>query len=353
MHFVRARFFQKANRGVGDITLVCIHTAECGETTKAAENLASWGGGSNANKASWHYAVDSDSVTQSVEEKDIAWHAGPVNGFSIGVEHAGYARQTAEEWADAFSIATLERSAELVGGICERYDIPIRRLSAEQLKAGERRGICGHVDVTNGLTGGKGHTDPGRHFPWEWYLDRVRAYAGAELPPAALTPEQAASGSKDIDFAQWAVVECEGIVWEVCPIYIAPVGIGQARELAEAAGCELPSPALVDAIWKAADLKIDATLMTRTHDGTPKTMDSAETHIDQARRLATIVGERSLGKDFRLLAGAYKDVVVHGGRLGLYGWHRLNGTVIQTFFAGHAPAWRDYSQGLRLVRRRS
>ena len=58
------------------------------------------------------------------------------------------------------------------------------------------------------------------------------------------------------------------------------------------------------------------------------------------------------GRTFRLLAGTNKDVA-HGpdGRIGLYGWHRLDGTPIQPFFAGHALSWKDYSQGLRLVRR--
>lgn len=55
-------------------------------------------------------------------------------------------------------------------------------------------------------------------------------------------------------------------------------------------------------------------------------------------------------------AGCYKDVVQSqpGGlsvRLGLYGWHRADGRVIQSPYWLHALAWADYSQGARLVRR--
>lgn len=185
--YTPATYFTKATRGPGDVTLVVIHTAECGETTNAAESLASWGGGPNANKASWHYAVDNDSITQSCLEKDIAWHAGPVNNYSIGVEHAGRAAQTAEQWADDYSLATLERSAELVADICTRHGIQPWRLTADDLKRGARSGICGHVDVTNGLTAGKGHQDPGPGFPFAWYIERVQSYTARVSAPRPLS----------------------------------------------------------------------------------------------------------------------------------------------------------------------
>lgn len=346
--YTPARNYTKANREPNAITLVVIHTAECAEVASAAENLATWGGGPNASQASWHYAVDADSITQSVREEDVAWHAGPVNGYSIGVEHAGRAAQTAEQWADAFSIATLERSAELVADICHRHDIPVERLGAADLAAGRRRGLCGHVDVTNGLTGGRGHTDPGTAFPWEWYLERVESrLAGlraAEAPPQASVRPVADDGS-------WVYVSHGLATYLVCPIYVPFVSIGEAEDLAARLGCELPSPALVDAIWLAADLRIDGRAMVRSdHDGTMRTMASAEMFRTQEERLARQIGARALGRDFRLLAGAFKDVVREGGKVGLYGWHGAYGTPIQPFYSGHVRTWRDYSQGLRLVK---
>ena len=140
---------------------------------------------------------------------------------------------------------------------------------------------------------------------------------------------------------------CAGVVWLVAPLYVAPVGIGEAEDIAKANGCELPSPELVDAIWSAADLKLEP--LPRKTDGTPRTMASKEVYQDQASRIhSQYVGKE---KEFRLLAGTHKDVVRRNGKLGLYGWHRLDGRVWQPFYAGHARAHKDYSQGLRLVRR--
>ncbi len=146
--------------------------------------------------------------------------------------------------------------------------------------------------------------------------------------------------------ASWVEVAHAGEVWLVSSVYVAPVGIGEALDIARANGCEIPSPGLVDAIWHAADLKLEP-LERDGHDGTPRTMASPAVYADQAARILAQIN----GRSFTLLAGTHKDVVRSGGKVGLYGWHRTDGRVIQPFFAGHAMAWQDYSQGIRLVRR--
>lgn len=329
--FLPARHFTRAARGPGTITLVVIHTMEAPERSATAENVASWFAGPDAPQASAHYNVDADSIVQSVEERDIAWHAGPVNGYSIGVEHAGYAKQTPEEWADPYSVAMLERSAELVGDICARHLIPVQRVHAHDLSAGRRHGICGHVDVTMGLTNGRGHFDPGAHFPWDWYLDRVAAHASRPRTTSDATVP-----------THWVRVR----EWLVAPRYIAPISIGDAKRLAEECGCELPTPGLVDSIWREADLKLEP--MPRTFDRwTEEEMNAPEIVSDQARKILEQIGDRP----YRLLAGTHKDIVRVGSRVGLYGWHRLDGKPLQPFFDGHADAYSDYSQGLRLMKK--
>lgn len=146
-------------------------------------------------------------------------------------------------------------------------------------------------------------------------------------------------------------VELDGVKWSVCRVYVGPIGIGQAADLAAELGYELPSPELVDAIWRAADLRINGWTMAAAagkHDGTPATMDSPEIHARVAAKIEQIVSAHG---PFRLIAGAFKDVVRRGSAVGLYGWHDSAGAPIQRFFGGHSAAWRDYSQGLRLVRR--
>lgn len=147
-------------------------------------------------------------------------------------------------------------------------------------------------------------------------------------------------------------VEYGDETWLVSPIYIAPVGIGEAEDLARDLGYELPTPGLVDAIWQQADMKINGwnvADVAHGHDGTPATMNSPVLHAKVAAYIAS-----QITRPYRLLAGAFKDVVQNvNGTVGLYGWHGADGKPVQPFYGGHARAWKDYSQGLRLVRRAS
>lgn len=170
--FVQARNYTKANRTAAGIELIVIHTMESPEKGSTAENVASWFAGPSAPKASAHYCVDQDSVVQSVKDSDVAWHAPGANHNGIGIEHAGYAKQTPEEWADPASTAMLLLSAKLVAGLCKKYEIPIVRLTPEDLKA-KKKGLCGHIDITNAFNEGKGHWDPGPSFPWQQYLEMI------------------------------------------------------------------------------------------------------------------------------------------------------------------------------------
>lgn len=326
------------------IRLLVIHATHGPEKTGSAKNTANWfatqprrgelvdgkpWGGTSA-----HYTIDRDEIIQSVRDGDVAWHGRSVNPYSIGIEHCGMGDQSAAQWEDDYSKRELARSAAFTAQLAVRYGIPVKRLSLDALRAGEA-GFCGHLDVTQAFHDPGGHTDPGRFFPWDTYLADVQRNVdllNGVTPSVAVAPD-------------WVEIAHEGATWQVARSYLGPVGIGEAVSIAQQRGCVLPSPALVDAIWRAADLRLDATTLIRT-DHT--TMTAPDVLADQAKRIA----EMTAGKTYRLLAGAFKDVVRHpDGRVGLYGWQRANGSVIQPFFAGHASAWRDYSQGLRLVRR--
>jgi hypothetical protein len=160
-----------------NVTLIVVHTMENPEKPKEAMNVALWFAGLTAYVppvASAHYCVDDQETWQCVRETDVAWHAPGANSCGIGIEHAGYAAQTAKDWTDAYSLAVLEQSAQLSADIARRWNILPVRLTPADLRAGKRNGFCGHVDVTDGLNGGKGHQDPGLFFPWTTYLERVK-----------------------------------------------------------------------------------------------------------------------------------------------------------------------------------
>lgn len=164
-------------------------------------------------------------------------------------------------------------------------------------------------------------------------------------------------------------VEWNSSLWEVATTYVGPVAIGEALDLAEAAGFTLPEPGLVDAIWAAADAKMLP--LPRSHDGTPKTMASVAAYEDQARRH---IEQLQAHGPFALVDGQFKNVVkLPNGKLALYGWHvaverilewkartplhlpvtkGLEARVVQPVFGGHGYSWEDYSQGCRMVRRK-
>lgn len=171
-----------------------------------------------------------------------------------------------------------------------------------------------------------------------------------------------------IEGRAWVRIEVDGVLWEVAPDYVFPVGISEALLHAEAAGCELPTPAMVDATWAAADLQLPPWPMA--NDGTMATMASQAVYAAHARRIE----QQIAGREYSLLAGSHKDVVrLADGALALYGWHvtgelaaggtyhgiplhrpatpGLAAMVIQPVYTRHQLGHRDYSQGARLYRR--
>lgn len=159
------------------VDVVVMHTMEIAERSDAARICARWFQ-SPVSRVSAHYCVDADTVIQCVRETDVAWHARGGNRHSIGVELAGFARQTTAEWEDGYSAAVLGRAAELVADICRRRRIPVRWLGAGDLMAG-RRGVTGHVEVSRAFRKSD-HWDPGDGFPVEAFLDAVRAAQQAQ-----------------------------------------------------------------------------------------------------------------------------------------------------------------------------
>lgn len=164
------------------IDLVVIHDMEYPEALDAAEQVAQFFARQKKDPktgSSAHYNVDTDSVVQSVAEHDVAWHAPGANHNGIGIEHAGYAAQRAEQWADEYSDAELRLSARLSADLCTRHKLPAVYVDAAGLLRGER-GITTHWQVTLAFKRGS-HTDPGPNFPMAHYVGLVRAALGQPI----------------------------------------------------------------------------------------------------------------------------------------------------------------------------
>ncbi len=177
--FVEAKHSRPRRRG---IDTVVIHTAECGERPNSAEAVASYFRAPPVT-ASAHFCVDSDSVVQCVHEDRVAYAAPDQNEQGIQIELSGYARQSAEDWADPYSSAMLDLAAELVADLCARHSIPVEFVGPEGLKAGAR-GITTHQACTKAFPVGadgkrRSHWDPGNAFPMDAFLARVAQFMQA------------------------------------------------------------------------------------------------------------------------------------------------------------------------------
>ncbi len=183
------------------------------------------------------------------------------------------------------------------------------------------------------------------------------------VSPMATTPEGNSAETMIQPAELVSVTLPNGEEWLVSRDYLGPIGINEAKILAASLGMQLPSPQLVDAIWRQADLKLVP--LPRNNVISQVVFD------DQKNKIAAQIG----GRAFQLLGGTFKDVVEVNGKPSIYGWHvdvehgasvpgipLLNpitpgpGKIIQPFAGGAHDqpgpiGFKDYSQGLRLVRR--
>jgi N-acetylmuramoyl-L-alanine amidase CwlA len=166
--YVPAKFIGEY-RTRGAVRVLVVHTGQIKESTTSAEALARYGQNPDpGTKPSWHVAVDSDSVVQCVYDSYVANAAPGCNHDGIQMELACYAEQTASQWRDPYSIALIAQAADVAAQYCLKFDLPVRRLTVEQLLAGER-GIVGHDTVTLAYKRSD-HMDPGPNFPWKRFI---------------------------------------------------------------------------------------------------------------------------------------------------------------------------------------
>ena len=131
---------------------------------------------------------------------------------------------------------------------------------------------------------------------------------------------------------------------------LVPMAPGTAQRIADALEMSLPTPAMVDAIWRAAAIKLEPQAIPPSPEMTTVPVFVRHSVSIQLQR------DRLEAEDW-LVAGHKKDVVVVGelikptDRVAIYGWHELDGTPIQPLYLGHVDSWVDYSHGIRLVSR--
>lgn len=171
--YVPARYQTKAT-GRRKVRVIVIHDMEAPEKDKTAENVAKYFQRGEA-KASAHLCIDSDSIVQCVKDNDVAWAAKGVNHDGIHLELAGYAKQTEAEWLDTYGLLLLENASDAAAQYCMKYGLPAVHLTNASLKAG-LKGIIGHYQASAMYKPNNGHDDPGKGFPWRFFIDRVAVH---------------------------------------------------------------------------------------------------------------------------------------------------------------------------------
>jgi len=175
-----ALHYTKGPRSRGPVRYVVVHDMEAPEGPLTAENVGRWFQ-NPASSGSTQWGVDNNSRVQYVREADIAWGAPGLNHNGIHVELAGYARQTAAEWWDTYSLQMFRLAIPLVRDICTRHRVPMAFRTAAALRA-DVPGITTHREGSLAFKPG-GHTDPGPEFPMDWF---VRCVNGTEPLPLTL-----------------------------------------------------------------------------------------------------------------------------------------------------------------------
>jgi N-acetyl-anhydromuramyl-L-alanine amidase AmpD len=167
---VLAAHYKQAVRVVVD--LIVLHCMEAPESSTTAESCAAYFA-RGERIASAHYCVDSDSIVQCVPDHCVALAAPGANLVGLQIELAGYARQTAKEWADDYSTRMLWLAAQLVARKCSERGIPAEFVPAARLLGKRPRGITTHHEVSQAYRRSS-HHDPGPHFPMAHFLAQVQ-----------------------------------------------------------------------------------------------------------------------------------------------------------------------------------
>lgn len=204
--------------------------------------------------------------------------------------------------------------------------------------------------VDNDLRTGEAFFKQAVSYNWRERDSLALEYANAGQVPdfyfsfVPVTTTFKAADGKEVDAIFYVAPDYfmvgSNINWARVPI--TPIA---AQQIADAYGCFLPTPSMVDAIYKASTVKLAPVPMYAFRDST----------ITMWQHHLMIEGQRKNKKG--LISGIKKDVVLSNkvlehqrpNRVAIYGWHTLDGKPIQPVYAGHVNWYVDYSHGIRLI----
>lgn len=126
-----------------------------------------------------HFYVDKDSVTQSLDTRDRAGHAGSGTGNenSISWEFTGGNAMSRQWWLENIAWDKVgEVMAYLIENDPNFEEFEVRRATSREMQINPKvRAFYSHDDMRRAW-GGTDHTDPGPNFPWDKLFESVNKY---------------------------------------------------------------------------------------------------------------------------------------------------------------------------------
>ena len=231
-----------SSRGGTKVTGVCIHTAE-GPTD--ANSLGAYFARTSV-QASSHEGADESKRVRYVDYAFEAWTLRNGNPWTDNLEMCGFASWTRAQWLAHPGM--LRNAAQWVAERCHARNIPPRRITADDIRAGRRSGYFAHWDYTRGTDDGT-HWDVGSNFPWDVFDGLVQdAYNGTTQEDDMPTADEIAQRVRQvlIDGSQsWSLSHIRDVVeatdTRVVALGAAVGALGDVKSLAAQIAADLPA----------------------------------------------------------------------------------------------------------------
>lgn len=129
-----------------------VHTIEGSD-----EGAEAWFKNRQAQGLAAQVIVGQTQTVQITDLDNLCYHAhSEGNSWGVGFEHEGSAHFTKKKWMDKSNRRLLRNSAARVAWVCYHYHLGTPTL---------KKNVLGHVHVP-----GNDHTDPGKGWPWWFYI---------------------------------------------------------------------------------------------------------------------------------------------------------------------------------------
>lgn len=149
---------------------IAIHNTSNNATAESESSYAK----NRTDSVSSHYYVDNNSIVQSLDTKNRAFHAGSQvgNTYAIAYEITGTNSKSRDWWMKNVAWDLL---AKQIATDMKLWGIQNKHLSISEMQRGGISGIVTHDDMRRAW-GGTTHNDPGGNFPMDYLISKINQY---------------------------------------------------------------------------------------------------------------------------------------------------------------------------------